>query len=136
MRHTTYQRWLRLAFTLTATLAVCGAPGVPTPAAGASEGTPVVFPVASGPNHLTAGPDGNVWFTNANADSVGRITPQGTVTSFADPGGMLGEMRSITAASGPSEHLVWVASTDTTVAGRGDQITSIVATPGGPLPVG
>ena len=136
MRHTTYQRWLRLAFALTATLAVCGAPGVPTPAAGASEGAPVVFPVASGPNHLTAGPDGNVWFTNANADSVGRITPQGTVTSFADPGGMLGEMRSITAASGPSEHLVWVASTDTTVAGRGDQITSIVATPGGPLPVG
>ena len=32
---------------------------------------------------ITAGPDGNVWFTEAAADKIGRITPAGVVTEFS-----------------------------------------------------
>jgi streptogramin lyase len=34
------------------------------------------------PNGITAGPDGNVWFTEF-ADRIGRITPTGSVTEFS-----------------------------------------------------
>ena len=36
---------------------------------------------------ITAGPDGNLWFTDTDTDSIGRITPSGAVTMFpASPG--------------------------------------------------
>jgi streptogramin lyase len=31
---------------------------------------------------ITAGPDGNVWFTDTNGAAIGRITPSGSVTEF------------------------------------------------------
>jgi virginiamycin B lyase len=34
---------------------------------------------------LTAGPDGNVWFTDIQTSSIGRITPTGVVTEFPLP---------------------------------------------------
>ncbi|MFN8185364.1 MAG: fibronectin type III domain-containing protein [Candidatus Nanopelagicales bacterium] len=42
---------------------------------------------------ITAGPDGNMWFTEASGDKVGRITPAGVITEFpvtagADPLGI------------------------------------------------
>src|SRR4051812_33013113 len=37
------------------------------------------------PQGVTAGPDGNVWFTETNANRVGRMTPAGVVTTFAIP---------------------------------------------------
>lgn len=43
------------------------------------------FPIptaASNPSSITAGPDGNLWFTESNAGQIGRITPSGTVTEF------------------------------------------------------
>jgi hypothetical protein len=38
---------------------------------------------------ITAGPDGNLWFTidNSGADAIGRITPDGSFTQFAVPPG-------------------------------------------------
>ena len=39
----------------------------------------------SGPVGITAGPDGNLWFTEVNGNKIGRITPGGTITEFADP---------------------------------------------------
>jgi streptogramin lyase len=39
---------------------------------------------ASGPQGITVGPDGALWFTD-NADKIGRITTQGRVTEFALP---------------------------------------------------
>ena len=36
-----------------------------------------------GPVYLTAGPDGNVWFTDSFNDRVGRITPAGAITEFS-----------------------------------------------------
>ncbi len=35
------------------------------------------------PSGITAGPDGNLWFTEANANQIGRITPAGVVTEFS-----------------------------------------------------
>src|SRR5580704_1169270 len=40
---------------------------------------------ASAPLTVTAGPDGNVWFTEFTGHKVGRITPGGTVTEFTPP---------------------------------------------------
>ncbi|HEY8809501.1 MAG TPA: hypothetical protein VIM28_05715, partial [Solirubrobacterales bacterium] len=48
-------------------------------------------PQYTGPNSITAGPDGNVWFTNLTTRSlpnigtppaIGRITPDGEITEF------------------------------------------------------
>ena len=39
-----------------------------------------------GSDFVTAGPDGNTWFTEQEAPSLlGRITPSGTLTEFSDP---------------------------------------------------
>src|SRR5438105_2827345 len=48
------------------------------------------FPVptaASGPSGITQHLDGNLWFTEFNADRIGRITPAGVVTEFTLPAG-------------------------------------------------
>ena len=42
----------------------------------------------SPPHNIAAGPDGNIWFTHANA--VGRITPTGVITEFPTPSGFGG----------------------------------------------
>src|SRR5205807_744608 len=47
--------------------------------------TAMEFPIptpASGPTNITTGPDGNLWFTEFNADKIGRITPSGILTEF------------------------------------------------------
>ena len=36
----------------------------------------------SQPGGITAGPDGNIWFTELGASKIGRITPAGTITEF------------------------------------------------------
>jgi streptogramin lyase len=54
---------------------------------------------------ITAGPDGNVWFTDTNANAVGSITPSGSITEFAEAG--LFMPRGI--ATGADGNL-WVAS--------------------------
>jgi streptogramin lyase len=46
------------------------------------------FPIptlASGPNQITAGPDGNLWFTETQAAKIGRITLAGAITEFPVP---------------------------------------------------
>jgi hypothetical protein len=54
-----------------------------TPAGAVTE-----FPIPtanSQPYGITAGPDGNLWFTEYLGNRVGRITPAGAVTEFAVP---------------------------------------------------
>jgi streptogramin lyase len=41
---------------------------------------------------ITAGPDGNLWFTEYGGNKIGRITTAGSITEFAIP----------TANSGPT----------------------------------
>ena len=36
----------------------------------------------SSPNHITAGPEGNLWVTGHNEASIDRITPAGILTEF------------------------------------------------------
>ena len=40
------------------------------------------------PLGIITGPDGNLWFTNSNSRSIGRITPSGVITTFPVPGGV------------------------------------------------
>lgn len=46
--------------------------------------TPTPF---SRPNFITAGPDGNVWFTEFLTNQIGRITPEGLITEYSIPNG-------------------------------------------------
>jgi virginiamycin B lyase len=39
----------------------------------------------TGPEHITAGPDGNLWFTEFWTNRIGRMTPSGTLTEFPIP---------------------------------------------------
>ena len=62
----------------------------------AKVGTITEFPVPTSSSHpagITAGPDGNLWSTEALGDKIGRITPkQGKISEFPTP----------TTGSGPS----------------------------------
>ena len=40
---------------------------------------------------IAAGPDGNLWFTNQNNNSIGRITPAGVVTVKVPAGTRAGQ---------------------------------------------
>src|SRR6266567_437546 len=39
----------------------------------------------AGPLGITAGPDGNLWFTEGKGNKIGRISPSGTITEFPVP---------------------------------------------------
>ena len=62
----------------------------------------------TGPESITAGPDGNLWFTEFWANRVGRLTPSGSLTEFtipraeSDPRGIV---------TGPDGNLWFVEST-------------------------
>jgi streptogramin lyase len=60
---------------------------------------------------ITNGPDGNLWFTDPAARSVGRITPTGQVTEFAPPSPDNGPSRGAGSAitTGPDGN-VWFAT--------------------------
>ena len=57
------------------------------------------------PDRLSAGPDGNLWFTQFGVGKLGRITPAGVITQFgphaADPSGI---------AMGPDGRIWFTAS--------------------------
>src|SRR5262249_9280473 len=57
---------------------------------------PLSFGGSFGATAITAGSDGNVWFTDPVAHTVGRITPSGQVTEFTSP---IGGPRAITAGA-------------------------------------
>src|SRR5262249_20513604 len=44
---------------------------------------PIIDVLSSRPEGITRGPDGNLWFTEADANRIGRITPTGVVTQFS-----------------------------------------------------
>ena len=54
---------------------------------GVSEVKFVEYPIPSGesPYFVTAGPDGNLWFTEAGGTSIGRISTSGLITLFTIP---------------------------------------------------
>ncbi len=68
----------------------------------------------SRPASITAGPDGNLWFTNYGASTIGRITPSGVITEFA-VSSACGQICGIT--TGPDGAL-WFAETGSNKIGR------------------
>jgi streptogramin lyase len=46
---------------------------------------PTASGVINGIDYITAGPDGNMWFTSYDSDAIERITPSGTITQFYLP---------------------------------------------------
>src|SRR5260370_14090212 len=59
-----------------------------TPAALADGGsfTEYTLPTSNGqPFEITPGPDGALWFTESNANKIGRITTGGSITQFPIP---------------------------------------------------
>jgi streptogramin lyase len=90
----------------TTAIALAGAlTALALPATGsAATGQVTEFPVPSAggqPFGISAGPDGNVWFTEGGTQKVGRITPSGTVTDYPVTGGV--QPRDITV--GPDNNL-------------------------------
>src|ERR1700761_3487619 len=64
------------------------------------------------PTGIVTGPDGALWFTNAEASSIGRITTAGAVTNFPgagidDPQGIAGGVAGASTA-GPNGSLWFV----------------------------
>ena len=43
------------------------------------------FATAIGPDRITTGPDGNLWFTEPFNNKIGRVTLSGVITEFALP---------------------------------------------------
>jgi streptogramin lyase len=68
----------------------------------------------SGPRGITAGPDGNLWFTEAVGNKIGRITTDGMITEFSGTPA-LDQPFSITA--GPDGNL-WFTDVDANKIGR------------------
>lgn len=54
----------------------------------------------STPNGITAGPDGNLWFTDSGANQIERITPGGIVMGFPIPTHNSGPMEITTGLDG------------------------------------
>src|SRR6266702_918325 len=73
---------------ITALIACVGLLSLSSAPAWAAAGTITEFstPTAnSGPVGITAGPDGNLWFTETATNKIGRITTGGAITEFALP---------------------------------------------------
>ena len=88
-----------------------------SPANEARAQTTTEYPIAtpgSRPASITAGPDGNLWFTNSGASTIGRITPSGVITEFA-VSSACGQICGIT--TGPDGAL-WFAETGSNKIGR------------------
>ena len=76
-------------------------------------GTPTTYPSFTRPSAITAGADGNLWFTTTYPGGVGRLTPAGVYSTFANSA--VDTPAGITA--GP-DHNVWFTSYGTNVIGR------------------
>ena len=65
-------------------------PASSTQSAGTGTRSPVItefaLPTQGGiPYQITAGPDGNLWFTEIVGNHIGRISPSGSISEFSIP---------------------------------------------------
>ena len=97
----------RARLVLVATAVLFGLLALVQPGASAATGDITIFTDPAGnvdrPTGITVGPDGSLWFTNADNDRIGRITTSGTITTFTDPGGNVDRPNGITV--GPDGNL-------------------------------
>src|SRR6266446_3963883 len=113
-----------------------------TPAGVITEFPPLSSPTPlSGPDSITVGPDGNLWFTEDSGNKIGRITPAGVITEFPLPPNLNcppnGSNSPLGITAGPDGNL-WFTESCGNKVGRitptGDITEFAVATPGsGPM---
>jgi IPT/TIG domain len=77
---------------------VAGGAGVAEAASAAGAGSVTIYAGLSEPEGITAGPDGNLWFTNDNGNSIGRITTAVTpeISGFTPGSGAAGTTVTLT----------------------------------------
>lgn len=95
--------------------------------------TEFTIPTAnSHPYEIAAGSDGNLWFTEFDANKIGRITPSGAITEYSLPTSSW--MRGIT--NGPDGAL-WFTRQDTKQIGRitADGVITLYSTNGSPYDI-
>jgi uncharacterized repeat protein (TIGR01451 family) len=111
-------------------------PAIPTAAAGNVAITEFPTPTAGSLTlGITAGPDGNLWFTEVNGSKIGRITTGGSIIEFPVPTFLSGPQY-ITA--GPDGNL-WFTEIDGNNIGRittGGSVTEFPIPTANSLPVG
>ena len=91
----------------------CGAatshPSGPTPTPTKQlKGTITEFPIPTANSFtlgITAGPDGNLWFTETFINKIGRITPSGAVTEFPLPASPSAPSAPVAITAGPDGNL-------------------------------
>jgi streptogramin lyase len=89
--------------------------GTPDGAIEIGQITEYSLPSGSGPNAVTAGPDGNLWFANFSTNKIGETTTSGTITEYALP--EKSEPYGITA--GPAkENALWFTDAKTSKVGK------------------
>jgi streptogramin lyase len=59
----------------------------------------------SGPEGITAGPDGNLWFVEAAASKIGKITTAGVITEYGTANGLAANSRPWAITKGPDGNL-------------------------------
>src|SRR5947209_20448477 len=62
----------------------------------------------NGPVGITAGPDGNLWFTESGRDTIGRMSPAGIITEFSLPSLPTAKRDLVSITAGPDGNL-WFA---------------------------
>ncbi len=86
------------------------------------------------PHSIIAGPDGNIWFVERDANQIGRITPSGQVTQFPIP---TAASRPLAITAGPDGNL-WFTEGGASQIGRittGGQITEFQVPTRGSYPL-
>ena len=90
---------------------VAGGAGVAQAAAASGAGHTTIFAGLDRPEGITAGPDGNLWFTDHGNSTIGRVTLAGGIHVFARRG--IDEPAGITA--GPDGALWFTNTLDNTI---------------------
>ncbi len=74
---------LRVAALAVGAVAILGSLAIAGPAVAAPTPTFTLYPTpttGAGTSHIVVGPDGNLWFTEATGNNIGKITPAGVIT--------------------------------------------------------
>src|SRR5215467_8204965 len=69
----------------TASLSPASSPTASVPTLAITAKAFAISTANSQPDGIVAGPDGNLWFTEARGNQIERITPDGKITEFALP---------------------------------------------------
>jgi streptogramin lyase len=101
---------------------------------------PNLFPIPtsnSDARGITMGPDGAEWFTEFNANKLGRITPDGTVTEYGFPGTgpALGPVGPTEIVKGPDGRLYFIGA-NVNMIFQFDPVRGVITHEFAPLPTG